>query len=199
MTIRIAIILGSTRPNRNGPQVAQWVLETAADRADAEFDLIDLREHPLPHLDEPVAPMFGPSVHAHTRAWAERIAPFDGFVFVTPEYNHGAPGVLKNAIDHLFAQWADKAVGFVSYGAGGGVLAVEQLRQVCGALGMADVSPQVTLSVLADFENYTVFRPAERHTNALHKVLDKVVAWSTALAPLRHAAAEPTLATTRGA
>ncbi|AFU01861.1 NADPH-dependent FMN reductase [Nocardia brasiliensis] len=185
MTIRIGIILGSTRPNRNGPQVAQWVLDTAAARADAEFDLVDLREHPLPHLDEPVAPMFGPSVHAHTRAWAERIAPFDGFVIVTPEYNHGAPGVLKNAIDHLFAQWADKAVGFVSYGAGGGALAVEQLRQVCSALGMADVSPQVTISVLTDFENYTAFRPTERHTVALDKLLEKVVAWSTALAPLR--------------
>ncbi|WP_280444706.1 NADPH-dependent FMN reductase [Nocardia brasiliensis] len=185
MTIRIGIILGSTRPNRNGPQVAQWVLDTAAGRADAEFDLIDLRAHPLPHLDEPVAPMFGPSVHAHTRAWAERIAPFDGFVIVTPEYNHGAPGVLKNAVDHLFAQWADKAVGFVSYGAGGGVLAVEQLRQVCSALGMADVSPQVTISVLTDFENYTAFRPTERHTVALDKLLEKVVAWSTALAPLR--------------
>ncbi|WP_328388005.1 NADPH-dependent FMN reductase [Nocardia sp. NBC_00416] len=190
---RIGIILGSTRPNRNGPQVAQWVLDSAAQRGDAEFELIDLRDHPLPHLDEPVAPMFGPSVHEHTRAWADRIAPFDGFVMVTPEYNHSAPGVLKNAIDHLFAQWTDKAVGFVSYGADGGVRAVEQLRLVCGVLGMADVSRQVTISVLTDFENYTTFRPGDRHTTALNALLDQVIAWSTALAPLRRAETETTL------
>lgn len=191
--IRIGIILGSTRPNRNGPQVAQWVLDTASRRGDAEFELIDLRDHPLPHLDEPVAPMFGPSVHEHTRAWAERIAPLDGFVIVTPEYNHSAPGVLKNAIDPLYAQWADKAVGFVSYGAGGGVRAVEHLRLVCSALRMADVSHQVTISVLTDFENYTTFTPGDHHTTALHTLLDQVIAWSAAFAPLRRASAEPTL------
>ncbi|MFG3621215.1 NADPH-dependent FMN reductase [Nocardia sp. NPDC047654] len=182
---RIGIILGSTRPNRNGSQVARWVLETASQRGDAEFELIDLRDHPLPHLDEPMAPMFGPSSNAHTRAWAERIAPFDGFVVVTPEYNGGVPGVLKNAFDHLFAEWTDKAVGFVSYGAGGGGRAVVQLRTVCGTLGMADVGYQVTISVLTDFENYTTFAPRDHHAAALDKTLDQLIAWSTALAPLR--------------
>ncbi|MBB5913249.1 NAD(P)H-dependent FMN reductase [Nocardia transvalensis] len=182
---RIGIILGSTRPNRNGEQVARWVLEAAARRGDAEFELIDLRDHPLPHLDEPVAPMFGPSVHAHTRAWAERIAPFDGFVMVTPEYNGGMPGVLKNAIDHLFAEWTDKAVGFVSYGAGGGARAVVQLRTVCGSLGMADVGYQVAISLLTDFENHTTFTPRDHHVVALHKTLDQVLAWTTALAGQR--------------
>ncbi|MEV6362622.1 NAD(P)H-dependent oxidoreductase [Nocardia asteroides] len=185
MTLSIGIILGSTRPQRNGPQVARWVLDTAAGRGDAEFTLVDLLDHPLPHLDEAVAPMFGPSAHPHTRNWAATIAGFDGFVVVTPEYNHGAPGVLKNAIDHLFAEWADKAVGFVSYGAGGGIRAVEQLRAVCGALGMADVRAQVAISVLTDFVDYTRFTPAEHHTTALHTLLDQVVAWSGALAPLR--------------
>ncbi|WP_063051265.1 NADPH-dependent FMN reductase [Nocardia arthritidis] len=189
---RIGIILGSTRPNRNGSQVARWVLDTASQRGDAEFDLIDLREHPLPHLDEPVAPMFGPSVNAHTRAWAERIAPFDGFVVVTPEYNGGVPGVLKNAFDHLFVEWADKAVGFVSYGANGGARAVVQLRTVCGTLGMADVGYQVTISVLTDFENYTTFTPRDHHVAALGKTLDQLIAWSAALAPLR-TGAETTL------
>ncbi|MFI9533312.1 NADPH-dependent FMN reductase [Nocardia fusca] len=183
--IKIGIILGSTRPNRNGPQVARWVLDTAAQRGDAEFELIDLRDHPLPHLDEPVAPMFGPSVHAHTRAWAERIAPFDGFVVVTPEYNGGPPGVLKNAIDHLSAEWADKAIGFVSYGAGGGARAVVQLRAVCSTLGMADVSHQVVISLHTDFENFTTFTPRDHHAAALGTLLDQVLAWSAALAPLR--------------
>ncbi|MGV9823598.1 NADPH-dependent FMN reductase [Nocardia xishanensis] len=189
---RIAVILGSTRPNRNGSQVAQWVVDTASQRGDAEFELIDLRDHPLPHLDEPMAPMFGPSVNTHTRAWAERIAPFDGFVVVTPEYNGGVPGVLKNAIDHLCAEWADKAVGFVSYGVNGGARAVVQLRTVCGTLGMADVGHQVAISVLTDFESYTTFTPRDHHVAALNKTLDQLVAWSVALAPLR-AGAETTL------
>ncbi|SUA73290.1 FMN-dependent NADPH-azoreductase [Nocardia otitidiscaviarum] len=183
--IKIGIILGSTRPNRNGPQIARWVLDTASQRTDVDVELIDLRDHPLPHLDEPVAPMFGPSVHPHTRAWAERIAPFDGYLIVTPEYNGGIPGVLKNAIDHLFTEWTNKAVGFVSYGAGGGTRAVVQLRTICGTLGMADVGYQVAISVLTDFENVTTFTPRDHHTDALHKTLDQLVAWSTALAPLR--------------
>ncbi|MBU3062340.1 NAD(P)H-dependent oxidoreductase [Nocardia sp. NEAU-G5] len=182
---RIGVILGSTRPNRKGPQVARWVVDTASQRGDAEYELIDLCDHPLPHLDEPVPPMFGPSAHPHTRAWAERIAAFDGFIIVTPEYNGGVPGVLKNAIDHLFAQWVDKAVGFVSYGAGGGTRAVVQLRTVCGTLGMADVSYSVAISLLSDFENHTIFTPRESHVAALNKTLDQVTAWSTALAPLR--------------
>ncbi|MFD8247217.1 NADPH-dependent FMN reductase [Nocardia sp. NPDC059691] len=186
---RIGIILGSTRPNRNGSQVARWVMDVASQRGDAEFELIDLRDHPLPHLDEAVPPMFGPSVNTHTRAWAERIAPFDGFVVVTPEYNGGVPGVLKNALDHLFAEWVDKAVGFVSYGVNGGARAVVQLRTVCGTLGMADVGYQVAISVLTDFENHTTFVPGEHHAAALGKTLDQVVAWSVALAPLRAAAA----------
>ncbi|NNH68902.1 NAD(P)H-dependent oxidoreductase [Nocardia uniformis] len=190
--IRIGIILGSTRPNRNGPQVAQWVLDSASRRDAAEFELIDLRDHPLPHLDEPVPPMHGPSVHAHTRAWAARIAPFDGFVVVTPEYNGGMPGVLKNAIDHLCAEWTNKAVGFVSYGVSGGTRAVVQLRMVCSTLGMADVSRPVEISLLTDFENHTTFTPGDHHATALNTLLDQVVSWSAALAPLR-AAAETTL------
>ena len=187
--IRIGIILGSTRPNRNGAQVARWVLDTAARRGDAEFEAIDLRDHPLPHLDEPAPPMFGPSANEHTRAWAERIAPFDGFVLVTPEYNGGIPGVLKNAIDHLFTEWTDKAVGFVSYGVSGGARSVVQLRTVCGTLGMADVGRQVAISLLTDFENHTTFVPQATHDATLHKTLDQVISWSTALAPLRATAA----------
>lgn len=188
---RVGIILGSTRPNRRGPQIAQWVLDTAIQRGDAEFELIDLREHPLPHLDEPAPPMFGPSANPHTRAWAERIAPCDGFVVVTPEYNGGMPGVLQNAFDQLFAEWTNKAVGFVSYGVHGGARAAVQLRTVCSTLGMADVGYQVAVSVLTDFENHTTFVPRDHHADALHKTLDQVIAWSTALAPLRAAAASP--------
>ena len=94
---RIGIILGSTRPNRNGEQVARWVYDIASLRADAEFELVDLRDYPLPHLDEPMPASFGRYANDHTREWAQKIASFDGFVIVTPEYNHGTSAALKNA------------------------------------------------------------------------------------------------------
>ncbi|WP_433593607.1 NADPH-dependent FMN reductase [Nocardia sp. CA-145437] len=184
---RIGIILGSTRPNRKGSQIARWVRDQASTRGDAEYDLIDLRDHPLPHFDEPVPPMFGPSANEPTRAWAERIAACDGFVIVTPEYNGGYPGVVKNALDHLFAEWNNKAVGFVSYGVNGGARAVVQLRAVCSTLGMADVGYQVGISVLTDFENHTTFVPSAAHAATLGKTLDQLIAWTGALAPLRSA------------
>jgi len=186
---RIGIILGSTRPNRNGEQVARWVLTIAAQRTDAEFELIDLRDYPLPHLDEPLPPSMGQYQNEHTKAWADKIASFDGFVIVTPEYNHGTSGVLKNAIDYLYAEWNNKAVGFVSYGAVGGARAAEHLRLVAGELQMADVRQQVALSLLTEFENFSVFKPGDYNLAALDILLDQVIAWSTALAPLRQRAA----------
>jgi NAD(P)H-dependent FMN reductase len=186
---RIGIILGSTRPNRNGEQVARWVLDIASRREDAEFALVDLRDHPLPHLDEPIPPAMGRYANDHTKEWAATIASFDGFVIVTPEYNHSTSGVLKNAIDYLYSEWNNKAVGFVSYGSAGGARAVEHLRLVAGELQMADVRQQVVLSLSTEFENFSVFTPREDNLPAVETMLDQVVAWSRALAPLREAAA----------
>ena len=183
--MRIGIILGSTRPNRIGAQVAAWVLHHAAGRGDAEFELVDLADYNLPHLDEPVPPSMNQYSRPHTIAWAEKIASFDGFVMVTPEYNHSTSGALKNAIDFLFKEWNNKAVGFVSYGSVGGTRAVEHLRLIAGELMMADVRAQVALSLATDFENWTKFLPNERHEQALSTVLDQVVQWSGALAHLR--------------
>jgi len=186
---RIGIILGSTRPNRNGEQVAKWVFDIASRHHDAEFELVDLRDYPLPHLDEPLPPSLGQYQNEHTKQWADKIASFDGFVIVTPEYNHGTSGVLKNAIDYLYAEWNNKAVGFVSYGAVGGARAVEHLRLVAGELQMADVRQQVALSLMTEFENFSVFKPGDYNVDALSTLLDQVIAWSAALAPLRKAAA----------
>ncbi len=151
--------------------------------------MLDLRDFPLPHLEEPPGLTRGVPRPSYARAWADKIASFDGFVVVTPEYNHATTGVLKNALDHLYAEWNDKAVGFVSYGGVGGARAAEQLRLICGALQMADVSQQVTLSLQTEFEDFTVFAPGEYNAAALDTMLDQVVAWSTALAPLRAASA----------
>ncbi len=188
---RIGIILGSTRPNRNGEQVAKWVYDIASRRDDAEFELVDLRDYPLPHLDEPLPPSMGQYQNEHTRQWADKIGSFDGFVFVTPEYNHSTSGVLKNAIDYLYAEWNNKAVGFVSYGGVGGARAAEHLRLVAGELQMADVRQQVALSLITEFENFSVFKPGDYSLGALNTLLDQVIAWSTALAPLRQPAAAP--------
>ncbi|MFL6163511.1 MAG: NADPH-dependent FMN reductase [Jatrophihabitantaceae bacterium] len=182
---RIGIILGSTRPNRNGEQVANWVLDNATRRDDAEFELIDLRDYPLPHLDEPMPPSLGQYQQEHTKQWADKIASFDGFVIVTPEYNHGTSGVLKNAIDYLYAEWNNKAVGFVSYGGVGGARAAEHLRLVAGELQMADVRQQVALSLITEFENFSVFKPGDYNLDTLSVLLDQVIAWSAALSPLR--------------
>ncbi len=183
--MKIGIILGSTRPGRKGEAVAKWTYEIAAKRSDAEYELVDIAEFDLPLLDEPVPPSMGKYSKEHTKRWAAKIAEFDGFVFVTPEYNHGTSGALKNAIDFLFAEWNNKAAGFVGYGSAGGARAVESLRLVMGELMIADVRLQVMLSLHDDFENYSNLKPHERHEKSVNAMLDQVVAWSRAMATVR--------------
>ena len=103
-----------------------------------------------------------------------------GFVFVTPEYNHSTSGVLKNAIDFLYAEWNNKAMGVVSYGTAGGTRAAEHLRLIAGELKMADVRANVALSAFTDFENWTVLKPGPHQVRALGALLDEVIAWSQA-------------------
>jgi len=183
--LKIAIIIGSTRPGRRGDGVAHWVHDLAAKRGDAQFELVDLRDFDLPHLDEVMPAAMGQYQHPHTRAWAEKVASFDAFVFVTPEYNHSTSGVLKNAIDFLYAEWVNKAAGFVSYGSAGGTRAVEHLRLVLGELQVADVRAQVALSLVTDFEHFSLLNPVAYQEDAVHTMLDQVIAWGGALKPLR--------------
>lgn len=182
--LRIAIIIGSTRPGRNGKAVADWVLDQAAGR-DASYDLIDLLDHPLPLLDEAVPPSAGAYHHEHTRAWAEAIAPYDGYVFVTPEYNHSTSGVLKNAIDYLYAEWNDKAAAFVGYGGLGGGRAIEHLRGIAGELQLADVRAQLSFSLVTEFENYTTFALGTHQAALAQTLFDQLERWAGALKPLR--------------
>jgi NAD(P)H-dependent FMN reductase len=183
--LKIAIIVGSTRPNRKSESVARWVYEVASQRADAAFELLDLKDYPLPFFDEPNVPSRHQYTHEHTKAWSEKIAGFDAYVFVTAEYNHSIPAVLKNAIDYLWYEWHDKTAGFVSYGSAGGARAVEHLRDVMGELHVADVRPQVLLYNRIDFENYTQFKPTEAHVKALTAMLDKLVTWGEAFKLMR--------------
>lgn len=182
---KIGIILGSTRPGRNGEAVANWVLEHAKNRSDAEFELIDIADYNLPLLDEPMPAGYKQYTKDHTFKWSEKIEEFDGYIMVTPEYNHSTSGALKNAIDFLNQEWANKAVGFVSYGSAMGVRAVEHLRLVAGELQMADVRQQVMFSLFTDFEDMSKFTPADYHKESVNTLFDQVVAWSEALKPLR--------------
>ncbi len=123
--------------------------------------------------------------HPHTKEWAAKVASFDGYVFVTPEYNHSTSGVLKNAIDFLYTEWNNKAAGFVSYGATGGTRAVEHLRLIMAELQVADVRHQVALSLFTDFGGDGDLVPDAHHGPTLTGMLDEVIAWADALATLR--------------
>ena len=184
--IKIAIIIGSTRPGRKAEAVAKWVHEIAKKRGDAEFEIIDIKDYNLPLLDEAVPPSLGQYSQPHTLAWSARIATFDAYVFVTPEYNHSTSGALKNAIDYLYREWNNKAAGFVGYGSAGGTRAVENLRLVMGELQVADVRAQVALSLFTDFENFATFKPAPTHEKSVNAMLDQVIAWGGALKTLRN-------------
>jgi NAD(P)H-dependent FMN reductase len=190
--LRIAIIVGSTRPGRNAEAVAKWVHEHARTRSDAQFELLDLEDFGLPLLDEPIPPSQGMYQKEHTKRWAAAIEPCDGYVLVTPEYNHGTSAALKNALDYLYKEWNNKAAGFVSYGTMMGARAVESLRITMAELQVATVRAQVGFSLFTDFENYTTFKPDTRHETSLHTMLDQLVAWSGALKTVREHGVEHT-------
>jgi NAD(P)H-dependent FMN reductase len=185
---RIAIIIGSTRPGRNGESVARWVLEHAEKRDGVDYELVDLAEWNLPHLDEPMPAAMGQYANDHTKAWAAKIAEFDGYLFVTPEYNHSTSGALKNAIDFVGSEWYNKAAGFVSYGVFGGARAVEHLRLVLSQLQVATVSAFVGLSLQHDFENWSL-KPTAAQEAGLTPLFEQLESWSTALATVRQSSA----------
>lgn len=182
---KIGIIVGSTRPGRKALDVAKWVEGIASQRSDAKFEIVDIADFNLPLLDEPIPPSQGKYGKPHTIAWASKIAEFDGFIFVTPEYNHSTSGALKNAIDFIYAEWNNKAAGFVGYGSMGGSRAIEHLRLIMAECQVATVRAQVMLSLFTDFENFTAFKPAEMHVGSLNAMLDQLVTWTAALKSAR--------------
>lgn len=182
---KLGIIIGSTRPGRMGEQVSKWYYEIAKERKDAEFELVDIADFDLPLLDEGMPAAYSQYSKDHTKKWSAKISEFDGFVMVTPEYNHSTSGALKNALDYLSLEWNNKAVGFVSYGSATGVRAVEHLRQIVGELQMADVRQQVMFSLFTDFENFSVFKPAEGKEDDVNAQLDQLIPWTNALKTIR--------------
>jgi NAD(P)H-dependent FMN reductase len=165
--VRITIIIGSTRPGGKAKAVADWVYEIAWQREDADFGLLDIADFDLPLLDEPAPaflldarqPVAGQYTQERTRAWSEAVASFDGYAFVTPEYNHGTSGALKNAIEFPYHEWRDRAAGFVGYGYTMGARAIESLRLTLAAMQVATVRPAVGISLLTNLDKGTTFKP----------------------------------------
>jgi NAD(P)H-dependent FMN reductase len=184
-TVEIGVIVGSTRPGRRAPAVAEWVHDEADRHPDATARIIDIADFDLPLLDEPRPAITGQYERSHTLAWAAAIRPLDAFVFVSPEYNRSIPAALKNAIDFLYAEWGGKAAGFVSYGAdAGGARAVEHLRAVMAELHVATVRDHVALSIGTDFAD-GVPTPSDRQTDRLRALLDELTDWGRALRTVR--------------
>ncbi|XVQ06669.1 NADPH-dependent FMN reductase [Spirillospora sp. CA-255316] len=182
---KIAIIVGSTRPGRIGRNVADWVHRNASKRTEAEYEIVDIADQNLPLYDEELPAAVGQYAGEHTKRWAEVVRRYDGYLVVTPEYNHAPPAALKNAFDFVHAEWLNKAIGFVGYGAAGGARAVEQLKLVAVELSIAPVSAQVGLLIPGDFPNYPEFSPLDTRESELERVLDQLESWAKALAAVR--------------
>ena len=178
--VKIGIVLASTRPNRFGSQPANWLYGLAQERGDADYDFIDLAEVGLPLLDEPNPPSQGKYAHEHTKAWSKRIDALDGFAFVTPEYNHGVPAALKNAIDFLYKEWNFKAAAFVSYGGpAGGARSVEHLRGVMGELKIYDIREQMQLSSYHSRLNEAgEYQFTDKEAETANGLLEQLVFWA---------------------
>src|ERR1700758_1853159 len=181
------IVIASTRPGRGGWPVAQWFIQRATDHKGFDFRVVDLADFRLPLLDEPNHPRLRQYVNPHTHEWSKRVDAADAFVFVTPEYNHGYPASLKNAIDFLHHEWRYKPVGFVSYGGvAAGTRAVQQLKQVVTAVAMMPTQASGNIPFGQQFRG----EGGRNHGNevmleAVPAMLDELLMFQAALAPLR--------------
>src|SRR5581483_2510511 len=179
-------------PGRGGEAVAHWFIERATEHDAFELSVVDLAEFRLPLLDEPNHPRLRKYTNRHTHEWSEKVDGADAFVFVTPEYNHGYPASLKNAIDYLHHEWRYKPVGFVSYGGGAaGTRSVEQLQQGVTAVRLMPVIEQVNIPFYQQFiDEDGVVQANEVMEQASDAMLDQLVRLEAALRPLRDEVAQ---------
>jgi NAD(P)H-dependent FMN reductase len=183
----IKIIAGSTRPGRFNIQPSNWIYKLAQTRADIQVELVDLAEINLPLLDESKSAMMQDYEHEHTKKFSGIIQEADGFIFVTPEYNHSTSAALKNALDYLYHEWNYKPVSFISYGSlPGGARGVEHLRGIAAELKMYDLREQILLSSywnnLNDKGEYQFTENLEKEANDL---LDSLAYWARVMKPAR--------------
>lgn len=189
---RIGIVIGSTREGRFADKPAQWIHGIAQQRTDLAFELVDLRDHPLPFFNEPMSPAWAPVKNEAAQRWAARLATLDGLVVVTPEYNHGPSAVLKNAFDYAYKEFNRKPIGFVGYGGVGAARAVEQLRLVAVEVQMAPVRNAVHIGMvefLGIWQQGKSFDDYPHLAQAAGGMLDDMAWWAKALKTARQATA----------
>jgi NAD(P)H-dependent FMN reductase len=186
--LKIAVIISTTRAARFGHKPAQWVRDIAAERDDIEVETVDLLDFPMPFFDEVASNAWVPSQNPIAQRWQKKVAEFDGYIFVTAEYNHSMPAVLKNALDYASPEWNKKAAGFVGYGAVGGSRAVEHLRLIAAELQLATIRTGVYIQG-ADF--MAVWKEGKDVKDIPHlqpnvkEMLDQLVWWTRALKAAR--------------
>lgn len=176
--MNIGMINGSLRTERKTEPVVDFVFEHAGQRdTDFAYELVDLNDYNLPLLTSPIHPMVANKNHEdpNVQQWSDKIDTFDGFVFVTPEYNHGVPGGFKNAVDLLGPEWVGKPVAFVGHGSVGGVRAIEQWRQIVANFSMPVVRAELNFNVFFDWQD-GAFAPAGRHPTEVNAMLDQLEA-----------------------
>jgi NAD(P)H-dependent FMN reductase len=194
-SLRIGIVIASVRTVRKGEKFAKWIHGVAAARPDVELELLDLREYALPPYSYELMPFKAEASYTDdvARRWSERVHALDGFIVVTPEYNHGYPGQLKNAIDHVFAGWFYKPIAFVSYGGNAaGARAVEQLRQVAIEVRMVPVRGEVNISVIGLATDDAGAPTAPHFAQRANAMLDQLLWWARAAKAARAAERPPT-------
>jgi NAD(P)H-dependent FMN reductase len=182
--IKAAIVLSTTREGRFGDKPARWIHEVASSRSDMDAEIVDLRDFPMPFFDEPASSAWVPSRNEVARRWQKKVAEFDAFVFVTAEYNHGVPAVLKNALDYAYTEWNRKAVAFVGYGGSGAARSVEHLRGICVELQMASVHTGVHIQggdFMAVWKQGKDIKDLTYLAKGAGDMLDDLVWWASAL------------------
>jgi len=187
---KIAIIVSTTREGRFGDKPAQWIFGLAKARETAGFEIVDLRDYPLPIFNEPVAPAYATPKNEVAQRWGNKLAEFDGYIFVTAEYNRSVPGVLKNALDHVYPQFNRKPIAFVGYGGVGAARAVEHLRLILVELQAAPLRNGVHIGraefvgMLQQGKTFADYPYLEQSANVL---LDDLLWWTNTLKAGREA------------
>jgi NAD(P)H-dependent FMN reductase len=185
---RIGIVVSTTRNGRFADKPVEWLRKLAGQHTDLTFEIVDLRDYPLPFFDEPISPAWAPPGNAVAQRWAKKIGELDGFIFVTAEYNHGVPAVLKNALDYAFKEFNRKPAAYVGYGGVGGARAVEQLRLINIELEMAALRASVHIGgpdFIGMLLHGKTFADSPHLEPAARTMLDELAWWARALKAAR--------------